>query len=96
MLFLSIQLGSFLNLAQHPHRKPLREAGIDMPGILCRDVLPGLDVLSPYEDGGCSDDELDQQLGLLATPAFQECYATLLVDTPRRRGRQRGNPLRCR
>src|SRR5262245_3876976 len=75
-------ISASLNLAQHPQRQQLRQAGIDLPGVLVSNVIPGLDVLSPYEDGGCSDDELDQLLGLLATPAFQECYATLLVDTP--------------
>lgn len=75
-------ISTTLNLAEHPHRQPLRQGGVDMPGVLVSNVLPGLDVLSPYEDGGCSDDDLDALLALLATPAFQECYSTLIVDTP--------------
>lgn len=75
-------ISASLNLSQHPQRQSLRQAGIDLPGVLVCNVLPGLDVLSPYEDGGCSDEELDHLLSLLATPAFEECYATLLVDTP--------------
>jgi chromosome partitioning protein len=75
-------ISASLNLTQHPQRQPLRQAGIDLPGILVSNVIPGLDVLSPYDDGGCADDELDMLLALLGTPAFQECYAALVVDTP--------------
>lgn len=75
-------ISASLNLTQHPRRQPLRQAGIDLPGILVSNVIPGLDVLSPYDDGGCADDELNLLLALLGTPAFQECYAALVVDTP--------------
>jgi chromosome partitioning protein len=75
-------ISASLNLIQHPQRQPLRQAGIDLPGVLVCNVIPGLDVLSPYEDGGCSDEDLDQLLALLATSAFQECYGCLIVDTP--------------
>ena len=71
-----------LNLAEHPQRQSLREAGIDLPGVLVCDVVPGLDVLSPYEAGGCSDGELDQLLALLTTDAFRKGYGCLVVDTP--------------
>jgi chromosome partitioning protein len=71
-----------LNLAEHPQRQSLREAGIDLPGVLVCDVVPGLDVLSPYEAGGCSDDELDRLFALLTTDAFREGYGCLVVDTP--------------
>src|SRR5437660_2510227 len=37
-----------LNLENHPGRRLLRDSGVDLPGVLVRDVLPGLDVLSPY------------------------------------------------
>jgi chromosome partitioning protein len=75
-------ISTSLNLAEHPRRQSLREAGIALPGVLVCDVIPGLDVLSPYEDGGCSDDDLDQLFALLASRAFQEGYGCLLVDTP--------------
>jgi chromosome partitioning protein len=71
-----------LNLAEHPRRQPLRQADIDLPGMLVSDVIPGLDVLSPYDGGGCSDDEMDGLVALLATPAFQKRYGCLIVDTP--------------
>jgi chromosome partitioning protein len=75
-------ISSSLKLAEHTQRQSLRQVGIDLPGVLVSNVLPGLDVLSPYEDGGCSDDDLDALLALLAAPAFQECYGCLVVDTP--------------
>jgi chromosome partitioning protein len=75
-------ISAALNLANHPDRQTLRQAGVDLPGALVCDVTPGLDVLSPYEDGGCGDDDLEALLHLLAAPAFQESYGALVVDTP--------------
>ncbi len=75
-------ISASLNLTQHPQRQSLRQAGVDLPGVLVSNVIPGMDVLSPYDDGGCSDEELDQLLSLFGTSAFQECYAALIVDTP--------------
>lgn len=75
-------ISTSLGLAAHPQRQPLRQSGLDLPGVLVNDVLPGLDVLSPYEDGGCSDEDLDQLLGLVAAPSFQQGYDVLVVDTP--------------
>jgi chromosome partitioning protein len=75
-------ISASLNLASHPRRQLLREVGVNLPGVLVANVLPGLDVLCPYEDGGCSDDDLDQLLALLETPAFQESYGCLIVNTP--------------
>ncbi len=75
-------ISSSLNLTQHAQRQALRESGLDLPGILVSNVIPGLDVLSPYEDAGCSDDDLDRLLAALAEPAFQDAYDFLLVDTP--------------
>lgn len=75
-------ISNTLNLAVHAHRQTLRSIGIDLPGVLVHEVIPGLDVLSPYEDGGCSDDELDEVLALLSTVVFTEHYGCLVVDTP--------------
>ncbi len=75
-------ISTTLHLAQHPQRKPLRESGVSLPGVLVSEVLPGLDVLSPYEEGSCSDGNFDDLLKLLASPAFHECYGCLLVDAP--------------
>jgi chromosome partitioning protein len=75
-------VGTALNLANHPQRQPLRKAGIELPGALVADVIPGLDVLSPYEEGSCSDEELDDLLRVVAAPPFQECYGCLIVGAP--------------
>ena len=75
-------ISSLLNLGQHGERQTLRQAGLDLPGVLVSNVIPGLDVLSPYEDGGCTDDDLDELLALVAAPGFQECYGCLIVGTP--------------
>ena len=71
-----------LHLGSHPFRRPLRDSGVDLPGALVCDVLPGLDVLSPYEAGACSDADLDDLLRLLNTPQFQASYGCLVVDAP--------------
>jgi cellulose biosynthesis protein BcsQ len=71
-----------LNLAQHPRRQSLRKADFDLPGVLVSDFVPGLDIFSPYEDGRCSDDELDELLRLITSPACEEGYGYLIVDTP--------------
>jgi chromosome partitioning protein len=78
-----------LNLAEHPHRCPLRQAGIDLPGVFVPNIVPGLDVLSPYDEGRCSDDDLARLLRVLATPAAQQCYGCMIVDVPPFMG---GNP----
>ena len=71
-----------LHLGSHPFRRPLRQSGVDLPGALVCDVLPGLDVLSPYEAGACSDADFDDLLRLLTTPQFQASYGCLVVDAP--------------
>jgi hypothetical protein len=50
--------------------------------VLVSNVVPGVDVLSPYDEGGCTDDDLDSMLGLLATPALEEHYGCAIVDSP--------------
>ncbi len=75
-------ISSALQLHQHPRRQSLRAAGIRLPGALVCNIIPGLDVLSPYAEGGCSDDELDRLLALTAAPPVQEGYGCLVVDTP--------------
>jgi chromosome partitioning protein len=71
-----------LNLGQDPKRSRLRDSGVDVPGFLVRNILPGLDVLSPYEEGGCTDEELGQVLSLVSSSQVKDCYSCLLVNTP--------------
>src|SRR5947209_19499687 len=40
-------ISNSLKLSEHPRRQSLRQAGIDLPGVLVADFIPGLDVLSP-------------------------------------------------
>jgi chromosome partitioning protein len=75
-------ISSVLNLAQHPQRKLMRDVRGDLPGVMVRDVVPGLDLISPYEEGGCSDESLDSVLRLVAAPSMQECYGCLVVNSP--------------
>jgi cellulose biosynthesis protein BcsQ len=70
-----------LNLTEYPSRRLLRADGIDLPGVLCPGVVPGLDVLSPYADGACSDEQFDELLRLVASPSANS-YGCLIVDSP--------------
>ena len=71
-----------LQLFEHPHRRSLRETGSHVPGILVSELVPGLDVLSPYEDNGCTDDDFENLLRLLALPEIRDSYDCLIVDAP--------------
>ena len=75
-------VGTALGLAGHANRRALRGSGVDLAGALVPNVTPGLDVLSPYDEGGCSDDALEDLLRVLATPGVQEAYGCLVVNTP--------------
>ncbi len=75
-------ISAALNLPQHPRRQPLRQAGLELPGVLVGNVLPGFDVLSPYEDGSCSDADLDDLFKVLASAEFAQRYGCLIVGTP--------------
>lgn len=75
-------VSSALSLAEHPGRALLRDLGVPLPGVLTPGVLPGLDVLSPYEAGGCSDEALGQLLSLAGTEPVLQQYSCLIVDSP--------------
>jgi chromosome partitioning protein len=75
-------ISTALNLAEHPHRQSLRQSGIDLPGVLVTNIVPGLDVLSPYEEGRCSDDDLDRLLRALSLQVSRDCYGCMIVDVP--------------
>jgi chromosome partitioning protein len=75
-------ISASLNLSEHPRRQSMRVAGVDLPGVLVTAVLPGLDILNPYEESGCSDQDLDDLLKLLASPEVREAYNCLVINTP--------------
>jgi chromosome partitioning protein len=83
-----------LNLADNPNRRSLRSDGIDLPGVFCRGVIAGLDVLSPYGEGGCSDDEFDELLRLISSPSPDGGYSCFIVDSPPFMGANPGQLLR--
>jgi len=75
-------ISTALNLAHHPRRRPLRDAGVELPGVLVSGVVPGLDIVSPYDDGCCADEDLDNVLKVLASPDFAERCGCLIVGAP--------------
>jgi chromosome partitioning protein len=84
-----------LNLIAHPQRQSLRQAGLDLPGALVADVVPGVDVISPYDEGRCSDEDFDSLLRVMSTPVFREGYSCLLVDAPPFLGANPGQLIRA-
>lgn len=75
-------ISAALKLAEHPQRQPLRQAAIDLPGIFVPNVIPGLDVLSPYDEGTCTDEDFAQILRAVAAPPIGQSYGCLLIDVP--------------
>jgi chromosome partitioning protein len=88
-------ISSALNLSQHPQRKPVRESGVQLPGILARDVIPNLDIFSPYDEGICTDEDLDKLLHLLTMDVLDETYDCLIVNAPPFFGGRAGPLLAC-
>lgn len=88
-------VSSYLQLSEHSNRQSLREIGIDLPGALCCDVIPGLDVMCPYDVDGCTDDDLDQVLSMLGDTALQEGYDCLIVNAPPFMGGRPGSLLKA-
>jgi cellulose biosynthesis protein BcsQ len=75
-------ISTALNLADHSHRLLLRQESIDLPGILVCDVIPNLDVLSPYGEGPCTDEDFARLVRALTTPPVQQCYGCTIIDVP--------------
>jgi chromosome partitioning protein len=71
-----------LKLAEHPRRQILRHNGIELPGMLVDNLVPGLDVLCPYGGEHCPDADFERLLRALATPALQQFHGCLIVDVP--------------
>ncbi len=71
-----------VNLSDHPRRQSLRTTGVDLPGAFVPGVIPGLDLLSPYEEGGCTDQDLDDLLKLLSSPEVSTSYGCMVINTP--------------
>lgn len=75
-------ISTALHLAEHPQRRPLRQAGIDLPGALIANLIPGLDVLNAYDEGPCTDQDFARLLQVLATPSATQCYGCVILDVP--------------
>lgn len=74
-------ISTALNLAQHPQRRLLRQDGIDLPGALVANLIPGLDVLSPYDAGLCTDEDFTRLLQALDTSPAQQGYCCIIIDS---------------
>jgi cellulose biosynthesis protein BcsQ len=60
----------------------LADLGVPSPAPLWRDVVPGLDVVTPYGDPARPAHTLDEFLGLLNSPTGFEQYSAVVLDPP--------------
>jgi chromosome partitioning protein len=63
------------------HRRELTEVGFDLHGGIWCDVVPGLDVLAPYDEGLSGNEDLEHLLQELGSDHLSERYSCVLVDT---------------
>ena len=63
-------------------RATLAAVGVGSPAPLWRDVVPGLDVTTPYGDPANPAHTLDEFVNLVGTEAGFRNYAAILFDTP--------------
>jgi chromosome partitioning protein len=75
-------VGMALNLRDHANRSPLAACGVDLPGSVLFDVMPGLDILIPYDGDTCRDDQLERLLQLTANPSAGARYCCRILNTP--------------
>ena len=69
-----------LEAGSHGQRRPLRELGIDLDGSLWCDLLPGLDVLAPYDEGLSANADLEKLLRELNSDRLDQRYRCVLLD----------------
>jgi len=67
----------------------LRDAGIDLPGLLIPSAMSNLDLLFPYATGKCSDQQLDLLLSMVANGGLEPIYQVVVINSPPFLG---GNP----
>jgi chromosome partitioning protein len=72
-------ISAALDVANRGSRRELRALGLDLPGGLWCDVVPGLDVLAPYDDGICGNEELEWLLDALERE--KPDYHCMILDT---------------
>jgi chromosome partitioning protein len=70
-----------LDAAGRGRRRPLRDLGLNREGGLWGDVLPGLDLLSPYDEGLCSNADLEMLLGALGADRLADRYKLVILDS---------------
>jgi chromosome partitioning protein len=72
-------ISTTLEAPRRGHRRELGTLGINLAGGLWREVVPGLDVLCPYDEGLCSNEEHETLLASL--DGAQGNYRCVIVDT---------------
>src|SRR5262245_7172670 len=75
-------IAAALDLAHHSPIQSLAALGLDSEAPLWKNVLPGLDVTTPYGEPGKPHHLPDQFLGLLRSNQIANRYQWLIIDTP--------------
>jgi chromosome partitioning protein len=74
-------IGMTLDVQRRGRRRELRDLGLDLPGGMWADVFPGLDVLSPYDEGLSANEQLEALLGGLDAGKAAQTYRCAIVDS---------------
>ena len=85
-----------LSLTEHKNRRKLKDMlDMDIYGEMCCDVVDGLDVISPYDEGvGCEEDLL-KLLDLLESESVKERYDCVILNAPPFMGERPKQLLKC-
>ncbi|MCE9534567.1 MAG: AAA family ATPase [Planctomycetes bacterium] len=75
-------IAAALNLAAHRPAPGLRSLGIESPAPLWKDVVPGLDITTPYSDPDKPGHTLDEFLTLINTEQALTRYSWIILDAP--------------
>lgn len=84
-----------LNLSSHSPRKTFQDFGLDLRGEICCDVVPRLDVISPYDEGIGSEEDLEKLFALFHADLVQNKYQCIILNAPPFMGERPRQLLKC-
>lgn len=84
-----------LNLTSHKNRVKISEFGFDLHGEVCKDVVSGLDVISPYDEGIATEADLQKLFNLLGSEILRSTYNCVIINSEPFMGERPANLLKC-
>ena len=75
-------IAAALSLSGHQYAPGLRSLGLNTTSPLWKNVVPGLDITTPYGQPGQSHHTLEEFLGFLLTRNIESQYQWVIIDSP--------------